>query len=153
MSVKHFILALAAAGLLLTPALFAEKTTPAAPSPEAQLLAADTDGNGEVTLDELKAHAVKTAEARFKKLDRNKDGVISEKDRPQPKPEAKPQAQANREKMRAKMKAADTDKDGKVSREEARAGMPKMTDEQFKKMDRNGDGYLCPADRQPKPKN
>lgn len=153
MSLKHFVLALAAAGLLMTPALFAENTASEAPGLEAQLRAADADGNGEVTLDELKAHAAKMAETRFKKMDRNKDGVISEKDRPQPKPEAKPQAQANREKMRAKMKAADTDKDGKVSREEARAGMPKMTDEQFKKLDRNGDGYLCPADRQPKPQN
>lgn len=136
---------------------------PPGPGPAAMVKAADADKDGKVTLEEFKAAAVKGAEKRFKDLDRNADGVLTPEDRPEGRtPPAKPAAarkpgqgkprQAGptpqeRAEQAAKMKAADTDGDGRVSREEARAAFPKMTDERFKQMDRNGDGFLGPEDR------
>jgi len=45
---------------------------------------------------------------------------------------------------------ADTDHDGKLSFEEAKAAFPNMTEERFKALDKNADGFLTPDER-PKP--
>ncbi|HOQ89103.1 MAG TPA: EF-hand domain-containing protein [Candidatus Hydrogenedentes bacterium] len=45
---------------------------------------------------------------------------------------------------------ADTNKDGKLSLEEAKAAFPNMTEERFKALDKNGDGFITPDER-PKP--
>jgi len=45
----------------------------------------------------------------------------------------------NRETM---MERADTNHDGKISREEFKAAHDKRVDEMFKKMDSNGDGFI-----------
>lgn len=42
----------------------------------------------------------------------------------------------------AEMSAVDTDANGSVSMEEAKAAMPEMTDEQFTAADADGDGSL-----------
>jgi hypothetical protein len=47
---------------------------------------ADTDEDGKVTLEEMKAAASKMTEERFKQMDQNGDGVLTEDDRPQGKP-------------------------------------------------------------------
>ncbi|MDA1085511.1 MAG: hypothetical protein O2901_00640 [Verrucomicrobia bacterium] len=43
---------------------------------------ADADGDGEVTFEEFKTAHLAGLEERFKKMDRNGDGVISPEDRP-----------------------------------------------------------------------
>jgi len=47
------------------------------------------------------------------------------------------------------LRRADTNNDGKVSFEEIKAQRPNVTQEQFGKMDVNGDGFLSAADRGP----
>ena len=42
---------------------------------------------------------------------------------------------------------ADTNKDGKVSRDEFRAAQEKRSDEMFKRMDTNGDGFIDENER------
>lgn len=116
-------------GLLAMPAMAAGK----AEGKLAKLKAADTNGDGKVTYEEAKAAFPKMDQARFNKLDRNGDGVLTRED--------------FAEAAKAKLEQADTNNDGKVSFEEAKAAFPRMTQERFKKLDRNGDGYLSAADR------
>jgi len=92
---------------------------------------ADKDGDKKVTLDELKAVRPRMNEERFKLMDANSDGFLTEEDI-----KAWPQVMQN------KFKEFDTDKDGKLSRDEIKKMFPNMSDEAFKRKDLNQDGYL-----------
>ncbi len=126
------------------------------PDPIAAILKqADANKDGKVTFEELKAVRPKITQEKFDQIDRNKDGVISKDDRtkgagmkPAPAPAAKiSAAPAAKGEFRRRLAAADTDKDGKVSYEEAQKAFPKMTKERFNRLDRNGDGFVSKEDR------
>ena len=114
---------------------------------DAMLKQADKDKDGKVTFEELKAVRPKMTEERYKTMDLDKDGVLTKGDAPKGKPEAgsKP-ADAAAGKPGGKMKAADVNNDGKVTFEELKAVRPDLTPEQFKKMDKDGDGAITKAD-------
>ena len=121
------------------------------PSPgeafDAMLKQADKDKDGKVTYEELKAVRPKVTEERFKAMDLDKDGVLTKADRPKGKPEAGPNpADGAAGKPGGKMKAADVNNDGKVTFEELKAVRPELTQEEFKKMDKDGDGAITKAD-------
>lgn len=52
-----------------------------------------------------------------------------------------------REQLRARVQAADTDRDGAISRAEAQAGLPRLA-ERFDDLDADGDGRLTRAEMQ-----
>jgi len=108
-----------------------------------RLIAADTNGDGKITLEEAKAAFPNGTQEQFNKLDRNHDGVLSMADKPQ----GNGQANTGRSEMLQRLRAADTNNDGTVTFEEAKAAFPKLTRERFSKLDRNGDGVLSMADR------
>ncbi|MHA2609912.1 MAG: EF-hand domain-containing protein [bacterium JZ-2024 1] len=87
----------------------------------------DKDHNQEITREEFTAGW----QELFTFLDTNKDGVLSEADKPE---EGKESAW-----LKQKFMEWDVNKDGKVSREEFR-GRPQM----FEKLDANKDGFLTP---------
>lgn len=80
----------------------------------------DSDGDGKVTREEFRGPA-----RMFDRFDKNADGVIT-------------QNEARRRGSDSLQRAADTDKDGKVSKEEWTA--------LFDRMDTNGDGTLDPTE-------
>jgi len=140
---------------------------PAGPDPEARrqlmqmLMSADANQDGKTSYAEVTAAKPGYAKADFDKVDRDKDGFITAADTPKapqttdrPK---KPGADAagaraaritpeQREKLRERIRSADANADGYVTRDEARTGLPNVTDERFKALDRNGDGKLGPED-------
>lgn len=143
----------------------------AAPAPDMEsrrqlmqtLMAADKDEDGKASFDEVTAAKPGFAKADFDRVDRNHDGVISAEDTPKTPtqsdtPHAPDAARAKaakaaaaspeaREKMRERLKKADANADGFVTREEAKIGLPNLTDERFKALDKDGDGKLGPNDR------
>ena len=116
----------------------------------AKLKEADKDNDGKVTFDEAKAVVPKLTQEHFNKLDRNHDGAISAADKPA-RPAGPGQDPQRRQQMLAKLKAADTNNDGKVTFEEAKAALPNVTQEQFNHFDRNHDGAISAADKPAKP--
>ncbi len=107
---------------------------------------ADTNDDGKVDWDEFVAAVPNASKDRFESLDRNKDGVLDSADRPGP-GQGGPGRGGPGAGMMARLKQADTNGDGKVSLEEAKAAFPNMPEERFKALDRNGDGVICPKDR------
>ncbi|MCC6488727.1 MAG: hypothetical protein IT364_14610 [Candidatus Hydrogenedentes bacterium] len=96
---------------------------------------ADADKNGEVTFEELKAVLPNLTEERFDKMDRDGDGVLTRKDLPK-----------REHRLLKLLKEADTNGDRQVTYEEAVAVLPNLTQEQFDKLDKNGDGVLSRDD-------
>jgi Ca2+-binding EF-hand superfamily protein len=104
----------------------------------------DTNADGAVTLEELKAAIAKrnqpkpkpTAEQKFKEMDKNADGKVVPEEFPKPEMFA----------------AIDADKNGEITLDEVKAFMakqdqpkPKVTiEERFKKIDKNADGKITP---------
>lgn len=111
------------------------------PAPGAQyqhlIKRGDTNNDGKLTLEEAQAVMPKMTGERFSKIDRNGDGFVSVQDAPV--------GNANRGRLPGLFGRADTDGDGKVSKEEFMAG-PNANEQMFKRFDRNGDGYLSPDD-------
>lgn len=60
--------------------------------------------------------------------------------------QTEPPADFDEAAWQAEWDAGDTDGDGKLSREEAKAGNPNMTDEVFDQIDTDGDGFISPAE-------
>lgn len=126
------------------------------------LMSTDTDQDGKASYAEVTAAKPGFAKTDFDRVDRNKDGFITAADAPKtpqatdrPKKPGKNAAAGaraarltpeQRERLRERLIKADSNADGYVSREEARTGLPNVTDDRFKAMDRNGDGKLGPED-------
>lgn len=114
-----------------------------------KLMQADADKDGKVTFDEALAAKPGLPRATFDRFDTNQDGVLSQADlaKVAAKSEGKGPAGGGRGELLQRLRNADTDGDGKVSREEAKTGLPNLTDEMFKRLDRNGDGMIGKDDR------
>lgn len=111
-------------------------TTP--PSPSRQL-----DVNGDGKIDRQEAAASPWLARQFDTLDKNKDGVLSSDELPRG-PHGGPRGPGER--WHDRMAGLDTNKDGRISAEEANAD-PKFA-EHFAKMDLNKDGFIDKADRE-----
>lgn len=108
-------------------------------SPRMQL-----DANHDGMIDRAEAAKAPRLAERFDQMDANKDGKLSANERP------KMGGKHSRRSMRGghgRMMAADTDKDGRISRAEMQAAQGSMG-ERFEQMDVNKDGYLDRADMQ-----
>ncbi|NIA13127.1 MAG: hypothetical protein GWP08_03525 [Nitrospiraceae bacterium] len=106
---------------------------------------ADTDGNRQITFEELSAAVPEITRERFNEMDRNGDGVLSPADNPNRRgPGQRPRA--GRGGLREKLRQADTNADGQVTYEEARAAKPDLPKEVFDRLDRNGDGVVSKED-------
>lgn len=58
--------------------------------------------------------------------------------------QTEPPADFDEAAWQAEWKAGDTDGDGKLSRDEAKAGNANITDEVFDQIDTDGDGFISP---------
>jgi Ca2+-binding EF-hand superfamily protein len=115
-----------------------DATTP--PPPRHKTL----DVNGDGKIDKTEAAASPELAKQFDTLDKNKDGVLSRDELPRP-----PHGDRRRgpgERGHDRMSKLDTNKDGRISAEEAKAD-PKFA-EHFAKMDLNKDGFVDKADRE-----
>lgn len=102
-----------------------------------RLKAADTNADGKISRDEANASLPGMAK-NFDTLDKNKDGFIT-KDEMHRGPGAGKGGPGHR--MHEHMKAADTNGDGKFSREEANASLPRIA-KNFDAIDTDKDGLL-----------
>ena len=103
---------------------------------------ADVNGDGKVSFEELTAIRPEMTRERFDRMDRNGDGFLSRDDRPHAEGPEGP-----RPYLREKLEQADANADEQVTFKELRAVLPNVDKEQFKRLDRNGDGVLSKADR------
>ncbi|MDX9974912.1 MAG: EF-hand domain-containing protein, partial [FCB group bacterium] len=101
---------------------------------------ADADDNGEVTFAELQALVPELVQEQFDRLDRNGDGVISAADLPS-------LPEDPMEWLLRVLREADANGDGQVTFEELQAVAPSVTQEQFDRLDRNGDGVISVEDK------
>jgi Ca2+-binding EF-hand superfamily protein len=132
-----------ASGLGIAGGALAQTATPPTPAPTnaahsaaARLSRLDTNKDGKVTLAELVA--AKTN--RLHEFDANKDGVITQA-------EFEAGMKAQRQAHVAKLfERRDTDRDGRLSREESR-----MPERWFTRLDSNADGFLTPAELAARP--
>jgi hypothetical protein len=112
------LIAVVSGGLAAPCAVVAMTTSAAAISP---LATYDTDKDGTLDLDEIKAAAA----AAFDRLDKDKDGTVDHKE-------------TGLHMSRRELKEADTDNDGTLSKDEYLALAEKL----FKEADKNQDGKL-----------
>jgi len=98
-----------------------------------KLKQADTNGDQKITFEEAKTVFPQATQERFSRFDRNGDGMISHEDVQQT--------------VAEKFRQADNNKDGKVSFEEMKMVFPRVTQVIFKRLDRNGDGFLGIEDK------
>lgn len=134
------LLAVAVAAALASVAALAQAPTavPDAGKPRHQL-----DVNKDGAIDRAEAAKAPNLAAKFDQLDQNKDGKLSADERPH-------RGGMRHRGMRGghdRMQAADTDKDGRISRAEAQAANAKFAG-RFDEMDANKDGYLDRSDMQ-----
>jgi len=108
-----------------------------------RLKQADTNGDQQLTWEEVQAAFPEMTEERFERMDRNGDGVLTKDDRP----ERGERGAERKGRLLEKLKEADTDGDKQLTWEEAQAAFPEMTEERFERMDRNGDGVISMDDR------
>ena len=146
---KSHVLAISVAIAQASAAAYAQTETPAAGDgkPRMQL-----DANKDGVIDRAEAAKAPKLAEKFDQFDKNKDGKLSADEGPQMHGmrHRGDRHGGKRGEMRGghdRMMAADTDKDGRISRAEAEAAQARAGD-RFEKMDVNRDGYLDRADMQ-----
>lgn len=100
----------------------------------------DADGDGVITRAEYEAAAAE----RFERLDANGDGELTAEEFRAGSPRRGP---GFADRSGERMAAIDTDGDGAWSLAEIQAVRPEVTQEQFARMDRNGDGLVSDDER------
>lgn len=123
----------------------------------------DTDHSGGVSFEEFKAAPfvqklpAERQETLFKRLDRDGDGQISPKDRPEGPPRGRQDGPGGDMDLKQMLHRLDANGDGAVSFEEFQKApfAEKMgedaLEDRFEKLDRNGDKKLSPEDMPPPP--
>ena len=101
---------------------------------------ADADQDGKVTIEEARKLRPGLPDEAFKRMDADHDGALTEED-------VKIQHKQAQEERRARMISADTDGDKKLSLEEAKKAFPGITEDEFKKRDKNADGFISEEDQ------
>ena len=106
----------------------------------------DTDGDGKVSFEEMKAAFPGVTEEKFKARDKNGDGFLTNDERtitaPKTKGGATPTAKSNLPEPGQLFKRADKDGNGQVTWEELHAMAPRLPQERFTAWDKNGDGAI-----------
>ncbi len=107
----------------------------------------DTNGDGKVSYEELKAKFPRVTEEKFRARDNNGDGFLTPDEHlgtePNAKSAAKPAAQTDSGRQPGQLfKQSDADANGQVTLEEVHAIAPKFPEERFKELDKNGDGAI-----------
>ena len=139
------VLAMSAAVALASAAAYAQTTTPAANAAKPRM---QLDANKDGVIDRAEAAKAPKLAGKFDQLDRNKDGKLDADERRQMREGMRHRRMGkDGHAGRGRMMAADTDKDGRISRAEAQAAQAKSA-ERFDEMDVNKDGYLDRADMQ-----
>lgn len=137
------LLAIAVAVALASAAAYAQTTTPATAGKARIQLDANKDG----VVDRVEAAKLPKLAEKFDQLDKNKDGKLSADERPPIGGMRHRGGMGKHDAMHRGMMAADTDKDGRISRAEAQAAQARSGD-RFDRMDFNKDGYVDRADMQ-----
>jgi len=106
---------------------------------ESHVKAADTNGDGQISLDEAKAGLPMVAD-HFDFLDANKDGQVSKAEF-----ERMRDPGAMRSEVLARLQAADKDKDSKLNLAEAQVAFPALA-ARFSQLDKDNDGFLTLAE-------
>lgn len=106
---------------------------------ESHVKAADTNGDGQISLDEAKAGLPMVAD-HFDFLDANKDGQVSKAEF-----ERMRDPGAMRSEVLARLQAADKDKDSKLNLAEAQVAFPALA-VRFSQLDKDNDGFLTLAE-------
>jgi len=133
------LLAVAVAVALASAAAFAQTATqPTAGKPRIAI-----DANKDGVIDRAEAAKMPRLAEKFDQLDRNKDGRLSADERPR----MDGMHHRGGKRGHGMMRAADTDKDGRISRAEAQAAHARAGD-RFERMDFNKDGYIDRGDMQ-----
>ena len=106
----------------------------------------DTNGDGMVSFDEMKAAFPGVTEEKFKARDKNADGFLTDDERtitaPKTKSSATPVAKSNVPEPGQLLKKADKDGNGQVTWEEMHAIAPRLPQARFTAWDKNGDGAI-----------
>jgi len=106
---------------------------------ESHVKAADTNRDGQISLDEAKAGLPMVAD-HFDFLDANKDGQVSKTEF-----ERMRDPGAMRSEVLARLQAADKDKDSKLNLAEAQVAFPALA-VRFSQLDKDNDGFLTLAE-------
>ena len=116
---------------------------------------ADTNGDDQVTYEEMVAARPGFPRKAFDRLDTDHNGLLTATDRPQPtgaSPETRParqgQGRGGRSPMVSRLRRADANSDGQITREEVQTALPNMPAALFDRFDSNGDGAIA-ADELP----
>jgi len=112
----------------------------------ARLKAADTDGDGKVSFKEFIAAFPNADRELFDRFDTNEDGFLSPEDIRGDTGREQIRRMPNKERFLGLLRKADADGNQEVTFEELTAVAPRITSEQFDRLDRNGDGVLSRAD-------
>jgi Ca2+-binding EF-hand superfamily protein len=144
---KLHLLATAVAVALASAAALAQTAAPAADGSKPRM---QLDANQDGVIDRAEAAKAPRLASMFEQLDKDKDGKLSAGERPRMREgmqrrgmgKGRPGHQGH-----GRLMAADTDKDGRVSRAEAQAVQARSAD-RFDQMDVNKDGYLDRSDLQ-----
>ncbi len=131
------------AGVLATGAAFAQSTPAPAPAPDRaakmqhHFTAMDKNGDGAISRDEAAAH--KGLVKHFDEIDANKDGKLTKEEM---QGFHKTMRDKHAAKFDEKFKAADKDNDGALTKAEAEAGKMRHVVKHFDQLDANKDGKV-----------
>jgi Ca2+-binding EF-hand superfamily protein len=146
------------AAVLCVPALTIAQAPDATPqsragqqphSPEEAFRRADTNSDGKVSFDEIRARRPNLSQSAFDRMDTNGDGFLTGADRPEGGRAAtrgnEGESEARRQ-MLDKLMQSDSNADGQVSYDEIAAAKPGFARADFDRLDRNSDGFVSRAD-------
>jgi Ca2+-binding EF-hand superfamily protein len=102
---------------------------------------ADKDGDGRVSRAEATSSGAERSGEWFDKLDKDKDGYISQEEMKQARETRQQMHGDMKEKMDARFKEADANGDGQLSLDEVQAKMPRLADH-FTALDKDKNGML-----------
>lgn len=127
---------LALAALMAGPAMAGDQ-----PRSDAPGMRADTDGDGRVSRAEATAAGSQRSSEWFDKIDRDKDGYVTQEELKQARETRKHRHGEMKARMGERFKDADANGDGQLSLDEAQAKMPKLA-ERFNEIDADKNGML-----------